>query len=90
MNRLSPLDASFLHIEDDRNHMHIGSVAILEGPSPDFADVVGMVEGKLRLVPRYRQRVRLVRFDTAPDVDVLCRGIEEGIRELGKEARTGV
>lgn len=63
MNRLSPLDASFLHIEDDRNHMHIGSVAILEGPSPDFADVVGMVEGKLRLVPRYRQRVRFVRFD---------------------------
>ena len=32
MDRLSPLDASFLHLEDDRSHMHIGSVAIFEGP----------------------------------------------------------
>ena len=31
-NTMSPLDASFLHIEDDSSHMHIGSVAIFEGP----------------------------------------------------------
>ena len=34
MDRLSPLDASFLHIEDAVSHMHIGSVAIFEGPPP--------------------------------------------------------
>ena len=62
-DRLSPLDASFLHIEDRVSHMHIGTVAIFEGPQPAFADVVSMVEGKLALVPRYRQVVKFVPFD---------------------------
>lgn len=31
MDRMSPLDASFLHIENAVSHMHIGSVAIFEG-----------------------------------------------------------
>jgi diacylglycerol O-acyltransferase len=61
--RLSPLDASFLHAEDDVSHMHIGSVGIFEGPAPAFEDVTAMVRGKLALVPRYRQVVRFVPFD---------------------------
>ncbi len=61
--RLSPLDASFLHIEDDVSHMHIASVAIFEGPQPDFQKIVSMVNGKLPLVPRYRQVVKFVPFD---------------------------
>src|SRR4051794_18875663 len=60
MDRMSPLDASFLHIEDDVSQMHIGSVGIFEGPPPPYDDVVGMVAGKLPLVPRYRQRVKFV------------------------------
>ena len=62
-DRLSPLDASFLHLEDNVSHMHIASVAIFEGPPPPFSDVVAMVEAKLDLVPRYRQRVRFVPFE---------------------------
>ena len=62
-DRLSPLDTSFLHIEDHVSHMHIASVAIFEGPPPRFADVVGMVDAKLDLVPRYRQKVRLVPLE---------------------------
>jgi diacylglycerol O-acyltransferase len=62
-DRLSPQDASFLHIEDDVSHMHIGSVGIFEGPPPPFADVVAMVDAKLDLVPRYRQRVKSVPFE---------------------------
>ncbi len=62
MDRLSPLDASFLHIEDDVNLMHIGSVGIFEGPPPPFADLRSMLEGKIQLVPRYRQRVREIPF----------------------------
>src|ERR1700735_596923 len=62
-DRLSPLDASFLHIEDHVSHMHIASVAIFEGPPPPFGDVVAMVEAKLDLVPRYRQKVRSVPFE---------------------------
>lgn len=34
MHTMSPLDASFLHIEDGIAHMHIGSLGILEGPPP--------------------------------------------------------
>jgi diacylglycerol O-acyltransferase / wax synthase len=60
MDRLSPLDSSFLHVEDANSHMHIGSVAIFEGPPPPYDDLRSMVEGKLGLVPRYRQKVRFV------------------------------
>ncbi len=60
MDRLSPLDASFLHIEDDVNHMHIGSVSIFEGPIPPRDALTAMIAGKLPLVPRYRQRIREV------------------------------
>ena len=57
---MNPLDASFMAIEDDNNPMHIGSVAIFEGPAPTYGDVVRMVASKLQLVPRYRQKVRMV------------------------------
>ena len=63
MDRMSPLDASFLHIENAANHMHIGSVGIFEGPAPNYGDYADLVAGKLPLVPRYRQKVRFVRFD---------------------------
>jgi diacylglycerol O-acyltransferase len=62
-DRLSPQDASFLHLEDHVSHMHIGSVAIFEGPPPPFADIVAMVDAKLDLVPRYRQKVRFVPLE---------------------------
>jgi len=60
MQSLSPQDASFLHIEDAVAHMHIGSVGIFEGPVPDHPTVTAAIEGKLPLVPRYRQKVRFV------------------------------
>jgi diacylglycerol O-acyltransferase len=57
---MSPLDASFLHLEDDGvSHMHIGSTTIFEGPVPGRDEFDGFVAGKLPLVPRYRQRVRI-------------------------------
>src|SRR6202140_2640462 len=62
-DRLSPLDASFLHVEDDVSHMHIAAIGIFEGPVPRYGDVVDMVRGKLPLVPRYRQVVRFVPLD---------------------------
>jgi diacylglycerol O-acyltransferase len=57
MDRLSPLDSFFLHVEDDVNHMHIGSVGIFEGPPPPYEDLTRTVAGRLSLVPRYRQKV---------------------------------
>jgi diacylglycerol O-acyltransferase len=55
---MSVQDAAFLHIEDGNNPMHIGSVAVLEGPAPAYGDLVRLIAGKLPLVPRYRQKVR--------------------------------
>lgn len=61
--RLSPLDASFLHVEDSVTHMHIGSVSIMEGPPPRYEEFRDRVAAKLPLVRRYRQVVRQVPFD---------------------------
>lgn len=58
MDRLSPLDAAFLHVEDEVTHMHLGSVARFEGPPPAHDELLAAIGGKLHLAPRYRQRVR--------------------------------
>lgn len=63
MDRMSPQDASFLHVENDVNHMHIASVGIFEGPAPAQSEIVQMVAAKLHLVPRYRQVVRFVPLE---------------------------
>ncbi len=51
MQTMSPLDASFLHVEDDVSHMHIGSVGIFEGPAPSHAAVLAAVGAKARARP---------------------------------------
>jgi WS/DGAT/MGAT family acyltransferase len=48
--------------------MHVGAVAAFEGPPPAFGDVVAMLERKLPLLPRYRQRVRFVPGDVGRPV----------------------
>ncbi len=60
MDRMSPLDATFLHVEDGVSHMHIASCAIMQGPAPPYDDLVSLIGSKLPLIPRYRQRVRFV------------------------------
>jgi diacylglycerol O-acyltransferase len=68
MEPLSPQDMSFLDIEDDVNHMHIGSVGIFEGPPPSPEELFSGIESKLHLVPRYRQRVRYPPLRLGPAV----------------------
>jgi diacylglycerol O-acyltransferase / wax synthase len=60
MQRMSPLDATFLYVEDGVTHMHIASCAVFEGPAPDYEQVVATIAGKLTKIPRYRQVVRFV------------------------------
>jgi len=60
--KLTPLDASFLHLETRNTHMHIGGVAIFErspiGSGEALYDaIVRFIEARLDLMPRYRQRV---------------------------------
>ncbi len=58
--RLSTLDSLFLELEDRTTHMHVGAVAIFEGPPPPYRDLLRLIEARLEAVPRYRQRVMSV------------------------------
>lgn len=63
MDRLSPLDASFLHLERDIQQLHVGSALLFEGPAPTHAELCAAIGSRLDLVPRHRQRVRRVPFE---------------------------
>src|SRR5215211_7529759 len=66
--RLSSLDASFLYLERPAMHMHVAGVSILE-PRADgpltYDDVQRVVEARLHLAPRLRQRVLRVPAELA-------------------------
>jgi len=55
--RLNTLDSLFLELENRSAHMHVGAVAVFEGPPPAYRDLLALIEGRLHHVPRYRQRV---------------------------------
>jgi diacylglycerol O-acyltransferase len=59
-DRLSGLDASFLHLEDASAHMHVAGVMLFEGPPPPYDELLEAFERRLPLVPRYRQRLAFV------------------------------
>ena len=60
---LSPLDASFLHLERDVAQLNVGSVLTFDGPAPSFEALQSAVEALLPRFPRYRQRVRRPPLD---------------------------
>jgi diacylglycerol O-acyltransferase / wax synthase len=59
-NRLSGLDASFLHLEQGPAHMHVASTCLFEGPTPTYPELCEHIESRLHLVPRFRQKLRNV------------------------------
>ncbi len=63
VDQMSALDSAFLHAETAEASLHIASVAIFEGPEPDFGDICAAIEAKLPEVPRWRQRWRTVPLD---------------------------
>jgi diacylglycerol O-acyltransferase / wax synthase len=62
-DRLTPIDASFLHQERQASHMHVGAVVIFEGPPIPHEEFVAGLESRLHLVPRYRQKLAFPRFE---------------------------
>ena len=77
--RLSALDASFLYLEEASTPMHVGAVSIFKRPKDgfDYDRLVELIEQRIALVPRYRQKVRHVPGNLArpvwvddPDFDV--------------------
>ena len=63
MDRMHTLDAEFLHLEDRAGHLHIAGIAVFEGTAPTEHELSDLLEGKLHLIPRYRQRVRTVPLE---------------------------
>src|SRR5437867_4416492 len=71
--RLSAMDASFLGIEDETCHMHVGAVMLFDAAplrTPegglDIDRIRRAVHARLRLVPRFRQRVAYVPYEGVP------------------------
>jgi diacylglycerol O-acyltransferase / wax synthase len=61
--RLTGLDASFLHLETPSAHMHVAGVMLFDGSPPEHDELVEAISGRLHLVPRYRQRLAFVPFE---------------------------
>ncbi|HWM11264.1 MAG TPA: wax ester/triacylglycerol synthase family O-acyltransferase, partial [Solirubrobacteraceae bacterium] len=56
-DRLTGLDASFLALEKDGAHMHVGSVLVFEGDPPPYDALLAQIDDRLHQVPRYRQKL---------------------------------
>jgi diacylglycerol O-acyltransferase / wax synthase len=61
-DRLSGLDASFLYLETGPAHMHVASTTLFEGPTPEYDELLDHIESRLHLVPRFRQKLRMVPY----------------------------
>src|SRR5215210_2793814 len=56
-DRLSGLDAAFLHLESGGAHMHVAAVFVFDGAAPPYDDLVEAIDDRLHVVPRYRQKL---------------------------------
>jgi diacylglycerol O-acyltransferase / wax synthase len=68
LDRLTAVDASFLHQEGPSSHMHIGGLTILEGPAPTMEDFLEQIRKRLHLVPRYRHKLAHTALDSGRPV----------------------
>jgi diacylglycerol O-acyltransferase / wax synthase len=61
-DRLSALDVSFLYLEEPTTPMHVGGVAVFQPPEDgfDYDVLVALIEKRINLVPRYRQKIKWV------------------------------
>jgi WS/DGAT/MGAT family acyltransferase len=79
--RLSQLDATFLHIEENPSaHMHVGALVVFRGKPPSYRDLLAHIESRLEFVPRYRQRVEMVPFGRPVWVDDAHFDLEYHVR----------
>src|SRR4051795_3450899 len=63
-DRLTGLDAAFLDLESGGAHMHVAAILVFAGEPPAYDDLLGAIERRLHLVPRYRQELSLVAYGT--------------------------
>jgi WS/DGAT/MGAT family acyltransferase len=68
LDRLTPIDAAFLHQEGAHSHMHIGGLTIIEGPPPATSELLEQIRLRLHLVPRYRHKLANTALDSGRPV----------------------
>lgn len=70
MERLTPLATAFLDAEDEdpSSSLAIGALTVFQGPAPTFDEFVEAIEGRLALLPRYRQKLHTMPFDLGAPV----------------------
>jgi diacylglycerol O-acyltransferase len=68
LDRLTSIDAGFLHMEEGGAHMHIGALAVFEGPAPSGPAFRTHIDNRLPQLPRYRQRIQEMPFGTGRPV----------------------
>lgn len=70
VTRLSTADASFYRLENTATPMYVGSLSILRRPRSglSYETLLATVEQRLPQIPRYRQKVREVKFGMARPV----------------------
>lgn len=68
LDRLTAVDASFLHQEGPNSHMHVGGVVVVEGPPPPMEDFLEEIRRRLHLVPRYRHKLAYTALDSGRPV----------------------
>jgi diacylglycerol O-acyltransferase len=68
LDRLTAVDASFLHQEGAHSHMHVGGVTIVEGPPPSIEEFLEQIRWRLHLVPRYRHKLANTALDSGRPV----------------------
>ncbi|SNT34012.1 WS/DGAT/MGAT family O-acyltransferase [Rhodococcoides kyotonense] len=92
--RLTTQDASFYFLEASSTPMHLGSLAVFRTPRSGFSyeNLLSLVEQRLILVPRYRQKVREVAFGFArpvwvddPDFDITYHIRRSALPKPGSE-----
>ncbi len=60
---MTPQDYEILQLEDDVTAAQGLTIGIFDGPEPPYDDILERVADRVRLVPRYRQRLLEVPFD---------------------------
>ena len=60
--RMSAVDVSFFHLEGRTTPQHVGGIATFELPADgfDYDRLVRLLDERISLVPRYRQKMRVV------------------------------
>jgi WS/DGAT/MGAT family acyltransferase len=94
--RLSPLDVSFLYLEEPTTAVHVGGVAIFQAPDGgfDYDRLVQLIERRIAYVPRYRQKVKWVPGHLAnpvwvddPDFDIAYHVRRSALPKPGTDAQ---